>query len=234
MTMGFNVVQLGAELASPPFARHLVETSVFTLDSDLEAGFAVYRDSDGTVTYSDVLHPDDEYLEAVAILEARAARMDPQERIPYLLQLMEGGADPEGILPTLSLGRLITDDQVNLRTDLAVIAHSHPLTHLGRRRPATRLFPSVKDLINYGDHLASNPGLVESVTVTHQDLGGIALLLWRATQDDSLQRLQALEPGDNATKELMEKLGLRTATVIFDRGDGRVLKGLETIENLYV
>src|SRR5688572_30138796 len=173
---GLTPIELSSVLTGRKFGDRLLETSEFTTDHDLEAGFAVYKNGQGKIDYSAVLHPDAEYLEAMLALEERA-QLSPQDRLDILLKSIGGSDDPTGSLPELSLGQLITDGEVRLRADLAIVTHSHPLTHLGRRRPLTFLLPSSSDLINFGDHLPSNPELIVGTTATHKDLGGIALLL---------------------------------------------------------
>jgi hypothetical protein len=232
--MSLTAPELTEVLSSPAFASLLVEANTITIDTDFEAGFAVYHDASGRVSYSDVLHPDEEYIEAAAAADAQIGRLSPQDLLDYLLRMV--GDDPGIEMPELNLGQLLTNDNVDLRTDLAVVAHTHPFTHFGRRgivsEPGRLLRPSSADVINYGDHLASNPGLVEATTATHNILGGTALYLWRG-EPEAVQRLGTLTPGREITDKVMDDLGLRHTIVTYDRHTGAVVKGLGSIGKLY-
>jgi hypothetical protein len=122
---------------------------------------------------------------------------------------------------------------MRLRTDLAVVTHSHPLLHQRRRRPETMLLPSSTDIITYGDHMAASPGVIGGTTVTHNSLGGIALFLWRARGPEVQGNVQTLPVGANVTPKVLADLGLNTAQVTYDRHYGRPKAGLESIEGLW-
>jgi hypothetical protein len=246
-------IEATAVLASPDFGNRLVEVSDFTADTALEAGFAVYKRVGQPAVLSEVLHPDTVYLEAMEDIEARLRHRagSGEELLTELLEAMLDSDDPEGGLPELNLGRIVTDEgfegavtsdsdaydaasrPMQLRTDLAVVTHSHPLLHIRKRAPKTMLLPSSADLITYGDHMAASPGVMGATTVTHKDLGGIALFVWRARGPEVQGNLQTLPQGTNVTEKVIADLGLNTALITYNRHTGQPRTGLESVEGLW-
>ena len=55
----------------------------------------------------------------------------------------------------------------------------------------------------------------------------------RTKGEGSAQRLQALERGTDVNEGLLAEMGLLSITLTFDRGDGRIVKGMERIQDLY-
>lgn len=245
------------------FVNRVFEGAEYTVDTTLETGFAGYRQANGGVVLSDVLHPDedyahemeeferrrlthpsaqelarmfnlpdDEFQQAISVYGEEIARMPRPEGLFTLLQRLEG-EEVVDHMPEMALGRLTTDEDVRLRRDLVVVAHTHPLLHLRQRDPRSFLLPSATDLNNYGDNLAANDGLIEGTVATHQRLGGVALFLFRAPDQSLVQRLQAVEPNTNVTDELLTDLGLRTATVVYNRRSANIRSGLHSLGNLY-
>lgn len=232
---GLNQAELTDVLNLPPFGARVVEVSEHTADTGLEAGFALYRGRSGVVAFSDVHHPDVDYLEAMAEYDQNLQGLPPEERLNRLLRLMDPDADPDGSLPQLDLGRLIlNEDATSIRTDLAIVAHGHPLLHLGQRDVRSFLLPSAADIRNFAEHAAANAQIIEGVTATHKDLGGAALLLWRAKDERAIQNIEGARLGAVVPEDRLAALGLGTATVIFNRRTGRVVKrSLASLANLY-
>lgn len=214
-----------------------MEANDYTGHYDQESGYGVHQNVDGVVTYSDVLHPDTEYLEAIEAAEALASRLTPGQVLDQILKMLEGSEDPEGLMPELSLGRLIMADNGGMRTDLAVINHTHPVTHLGRRRLLSldRIIPpSRRDVVYHADRAASNPGLVEGVQVSHPDMpGGIGLLLMRQSVGDALQRIQSMSTVNTVTLQRLAELGLSYTLLGIDQHTGRVRHGIRHLRRLY-
>jgi len=245
--------ETAAVLSSPLFGQRLVEVTDTTADTGAEAGFAVYKLPEWNAAgISDVLHPDDNYLDALADVEARLRRdLSGTQLSEFMEQVIEGGEGGPGHDPALNIGRLITDsgfDQsivsdadaesvveapMRMRSDLAVVTHSHPLIHLRNRDPKKFLLPSAADLISYGDQMAASPGVMNATTTTHTKLGGTALFIWRGTSAETQANLQALPQGANITEERIAQLGLKTATLTYNRHTGKVRSGLERIPGLF-
>lgn len=226
--------------SSPTFQSRLVEATTFTGDYDAEAGFIVRHAEGERVVISQVVHPDTEYIEAVEDAELHPG-FTPQQRLNYLTEIIGDTDTPATADPTVNLGRLIMGDEGGIRTDLAIISHTHPLTHSGRRAlvPEIRrlLMPSATDLINFADCAAANPGLIAATIAAHTKLGGIAFFPWRVGEPDALQRIAAqIEPptqerprGTEIDEAKMAALGLRFTTITFHRQTGTPMRGLGTI-----
>lgn len=135
--------------------------------------------------------------------------------------------------PELNIGRLITNPRVGMRSDLAIVAHSHPLTYAHRKNPWNMLMPSARDLLSFADQVAPNESLIGGIVATHSGLGGTAVRMWRSGEDFVPQRLQTLEPRVNIQGSTLATLGLRVATIVYSRRSGRLRSGLESLANLY-
>lgn len=236
---GLSAEQFTEVLTDPKFGSRLVEVTLYTGDYDAEAGFVVYRKQTG-LEISPVTHADTDYLEAVEDAETHP-RFTPPEKLGYMTSVLQDSEEPSAYMPQVDLGRLITLDGNKLRTDLAIVAHTHPLTHRGRRAklPDIRrlLMPSASDLLNFAEHAAANPGLIAATAAAHTELGGIALFPWRVGEPDCLQRIaQQVEPPTperpivtEINEAKMAALGLRFTTIAFNRSTGAPLRGMGTI-----
>jgi|GEM_PF-6324779 len=228
MISGLNQAELVTVLNAPKFQERLVEASDLTQDG-FEAGFMVTRNKNtGVVDISEVHHPDTNYSEALEAYteEILASGGSPEEQFIEFLSLLDPEADPAGLLPHLDMGRLIANEDVSgVRTDLAFVGHTHPLLHTGRRKISEFLLPSPTDIINYGDQASANPNLIAGVIVTHRDVGGAALRLWKLGTEDALQQVQNAERnqlGRSVSEQQLASLGLSTAVLTFDRHKGSV------------
>ena len=222
------------------FGDRIVEISEITVLEGYEAGLAVYKDSSGNISVSDVLFPDTDYIEAMRIFEEEFSDVPPRERLTRLLELMEEGGEPVVQMPEISLGRLITDENVQIRPDLAIIAHSHPIDHLRQRDPRDYLRLSSGDVASYAEALAFNPGLLAAITATHRSFAtnprshdNIALRLSRPAATNTMQNLQTVRSGQVMDDARMAELGLRSATLTFSGRTGRVVSGLSSLPGLW-
>ena len=209
---GLTYQELSGLVQGRRFTEPVLDIAEFTADTGVEAGMVVYKDHDGSISVSEVIKPDKEYQDRI-----RESDDDPA---------LAGS-------PEVNLGRLIADSELNLRLDLALIGHSHPLLHHLRRNPRSMLMPSATDLLNFSEHVSFNPGLIGGTIATHRDLGGVALFLWRGGPEFAPQRLQNLRPGMVINEARLTGAGLRTATLAYNRRTGDIHSGLESLYHLF-
>ncbi len=223
---GLTQHEFAAAVTAKSFSDVLVKSSLHTYDYDLPSGFLVATDG-RQLHFSDIVYPNGAEPNAYELQDQALARF--LQSSPSTC----GNDVPVAAVPEFSLGNVTNAHGTPQSTALAVITHPRPLTPLGRRSPDLSNWPTVRDLRDYGAHLASNPELIAATSAMHQDLGGIALQVWRAEDHELAQRLHALHDSTPINGATLGLLGLRTIVLTFDRGNGRVLSGMNKISELY-
>jgi len=210
---------LSEALQLPEFSRRLVQAANYTVRENLEAAFAVY---DGPAVSKIVRQTQDDMENAEGGRDYNTLSRQSFGQIDNYHMEKLTHTEPQD-----------ATERPMLRTDFGLIVHTHPVFY--DESPKDMQRPSTGDLARFEKRVVHRPDYIDGIAVKHQGLGGIALLLYKASEDFSPQRLQMIEDSPNTphTLRLMREAGIQSTTLLFDPNKGRLVSDLKSLDLLF-